>query len=112
LLRSSSDRLIIADVSGVIVGDTSNQWLGKTTSSVGLSSGTPIILSNKKVGDLYLISSQVGRRLGYMGGGKGGPPTTSKPLVTAEQNFLNQFNRSLIIAGLIAAAVALIIGLI
>lgn len=112
LLRSTSDRLVVADTSGTIVGDTENQWLGRTASSVGLSNGTAIIVSGKIVGDLYLITSQTNSGKGYMGGGRGGPPTTSPPAITAEQNFINQVNSSLVFTGLIAAVVALIIGLI
>jgi signal transduction histidine kinase len=110
--RSSNDRLVVTDASGVIVGDTSNQWLGKTADSVGLISGTPISVSGKSVGELYLETSQIGKGRGFMGGGKGGQPATSSSAVTAEQNFLSRVNRSLMITGLIAALVALIIGLI
>ena len=112
LLRSTSDRLIVADASGVIVGDTANQWQGKTAIRVGLSSGTPITVSGKKVGELYLTTSQMGSGRGYMGGGRGGPPTTSPSTITAEQNFLSQVNSSLAFTGLIAVAIALIVGLI
>jgi signal transduction histidine kinase len=110
--RSSNDRLVLADASGVIVGDTSNQWLGKTADSVGLISGTAISASGKRVGELYLEISQIGKGRGFMGGGKGGPPVNSSPAVTAEQDFLGQVNLSLTITGLIAALVALVIGLI
>jgi signal transduction histidine kinase len=111
-LRSSNDRLVVADASGVIVGDTLNQWLGKTANSIGLSSGTSISVSGKKVGDLYLVTSQDGSGRRYMGGGRGGPPTASQQAVTAEQNFLSQVNNSLVVTGLIAAVVAIIISLI
>lgn len=110
LLRSNNDRLVVADTSGVVVGDTSNQWLGQTTSSLGLNNGTPIYVSGNKIGDLYLLTSQIGSGRGYMGGGKGGPPVAQSS-TTAEQSFLNQFNNSLIITGLIAAAIAILIGL-
>ncbi|MFC1869850.1 sensor histidine kinase [Chloroflexota bacterium] len=112
LLRSTADRLVVADASGVIVGDTTNQWLGETADSVGLSSGTLITVSEKNVGELYLTTSQMGMGRGHMGGGRGGPPTITPPVITAEQNFLSQANSSLIFAGLIAAAVALITGLV
>lgn len=110
-LRSTADRLVVADASGVIVGDTDNQWLGKAASSVGLSSGTLIYASGNKVGELYFITSQAGSVRGYMGGGKGGPSSTSTSTITAEQDFLNKVNHSLVFTGLIAAVVALIVGL-
>ena len=111
LQRSSNDRLVIADASGVIVGDTSNQWLGKATSSVGLSNGTAISVSGRKLGDLYLITTRIGGGRGFMGSGRGGP-TTSTPSVSAEQNFIDQVNSSLLFTALIATAIALIVGLV
>jgi signal transduction histidine kinase len=111
LLRSAGDRLVVADASDTIVGDTSNQLLGKTTAGAGLNNGTPISLSGEKIGELFLTTSRPGGGRGYMGGGRGGPPATSTP-VTAEQNFLSQVNHSLIITGTIAALIAFIIGLI
>ena len=35
MLRSTADRLVIANKSGVIVGDTAKDWLGKDTREVG-----------------------------------------------------------------------------
>jgi signal transduction histidine kinase len=112
LLRSSNDRLVVTEISGVIVGDTSNQWLGKTADGAGLSNGTIITVSGKNVGELYLITNQTGSGKGYMGGGRGGPPNTTPSTITAEQNFLSQVNSSLIVTGLITAVAAIIIGLI
>ena len=36
LLRSGNDRLIVANSSGIIVGDTAREWLGRTTKEIGL----------------------------------------------------------------------------
>ncbi|MFA5309827.1 MAG: ATP-binding protein [Dehalococcoidales bacterium] len=114
-LRSPNDRLVVADASGIIVGDTDGAWLGSTASSAGLSGGTPITVSGRSAGTLYLAASQGGGQ-GYMGGGqgggKGGPSATVAAAATGEQNFLDRFNHSLLITGLIVAAIALIIGLI
>lgn len=108
LLRSTSDRLVLADSSGVIVGDTGTAWLGKSTADVGLTGGTPVSVSGRSVGTLHLLTSGSGGR-GYMGGrGGSGPMMTTTP----EQNFLTGINNSLIIVGLIAAAVALLLGLV
>jgi signal transduction histidine kinase len=109
LQRSSNDRLLVANASGIIVGDTSDQWLGKTASSVGIAGGTSIYVSGKKVGEVYLITSQVAGGRGFMGG-HGGTPTQSA--ISAEQSFLNRVNSSLIITGIIAVAIALLVGLI
>ncbi len=112
LLRSSNDRLVVADTSGKIVGDTASQWIGKTSGSVGLSNGTSITISGQNVGELYLITSQAGNGKGFMGGGRRGSSATSTPAITNEQSFIDRFNNSILITGLIVAAIALIIGLI
>lgn len=112
LLRSNNDRLVVADASGTIVGDTLNQWLGKTADSIGLTNGNSILVSGNQVGSIYLITNQVTNGRGFMGGGRGGPPTISPSAISAEQSFISQVNNSLIITGIITAVVALIIGLI
>lgn len=112
LLRSTADRLVVADSTGIIVGDTADEWVGEKASSIGLSSGTSITASGMKVGELYLLTSQTGNGKGYKGGDRGGSPFTSPVAVTPEQDFLSQVNSSLIVTGLIAAAIALIIGLV
>lgn len=111
-VRSAADRLVVADTSGVIVGDTANQSLGQRASGIGLSGGVPISVSGDEVGKLYLLTAEVGSGHGYMGGGRGGTPATSSSAITAEQDFLNQVNRSLLFAGLIAGGIALIVGLV
>ena len=110
-LWSGNDRLVVADNSGAIVGDSAREWLGKDATEVGLGNGTPIIASGKEVGKIYLLSSRAmtGMMMEHMGG-RGGPG--SLILDTAEQDFLNRINNSLWIAGLIATAVALLAGLI
>jgi signal transduction histidine kinase len=108
LLRSSSDRLLVANNSGLIVGDTGKVWLGKSSVDVGLSSGTPILSSDQSVGTLYVLTAGTSGGRGYMGGrGSSSPITTGTP----EQSFLTGVNKSLIIVGLIAAVVALLLGL-
>lgn len=114
LLRSTGDRLVIADNSGVIVGDTGKHWLGKTLADVGLSNGASINVSREKVGELYVFLTQPGGGGGYFGSERGGPPAAAPaaPAVdTPEQEFLDRVNRSLLVAGLITATVAVIIGL-
>jgi two-component system OmpR family sensor kinase len=110
LLRSNADRLVVADAYNVIVGDTAAQWLGKAVGNVGLSNGMPILVSGRKIGELYLVTNQMGSGHGYMGG-MGWHSMNSLTTTSAEQDFLNQFNRSLLLTGLIGGVVALIVGL-
>ena len=108
--QSSKGRLVVIDSSGVVVGDTADQWLGLEASELGLNGGTPIITAGEEVGKLYLLAAGgmmgQGRMMGRMG------PDSMPMLDVAEQNFLSRVNRSLWIAGVIATAVALIVGLI
>jgi two-component system OmpR family sensor kinase len=109
LLRTSNERLIVADSDGVIVGDTERDWLGRDTAQVGLENGTAVIVSGGEVGQFYLLTSGFGPGMGHMGmGGQGGQGTTV--LTVAQEDFLNQVNSSLWTTILIAAAVALVLG--
>jgi two-component system OmpR family sensor kinase len=108
LLRSSSERLLVANNSGLIVGDSENDWLGKNTGDVGLTNGTSIMSSGQSIGTLYILTDGMGSGRGFMGGRGGSSSVTT---ATPEQTFLSGINKSLIIAGLIAAAVALLLGL-
>lgn len=108
LLRSSGDRLVVADSEGTVVGDTGQEWLGDSASDVGLSGGTVVVSSGDDVGEVYLFSSfaRSGRGYGYGGG--------SQQLVAEsnEQDFMDRVNRWLVIVALIAAVVALALGLV
>jgi signal transduction histidine kinase len=112
LLRSPNDRLVVADASGTIVGDTADQWLGKTADSVGLNGGTAIIASGQNIGEVFLIIKQTGNGKGNMGGKGNAAAATTSTVVTSEQIFLDKFNNSLLITGAVVAAIALIVGLI
>ncbi len=110
LTRSSDERMLVADSSGVIVADTAGEWLGRKTEEVGLGSGSQITSSGQTVGRLYILTS------GGVGMGRGpmrGRDFSTMPMIpTAEDDFLNQVNDSLWKAGLIAVFAALVIGLI
>jgi two-component system OmpR family sensor kinase len=107
---STSWRIVVADSSGTIVGDTDGEWLDQKASGIGLGDGTAIIASGRTVGELYLLTSGgMGMGRGHMGGPT---PQTMPVTATAEDDFLHQVNDSLWKVGLIAAAVALIIGLV
>ncbi|MFC2072630.1 sensor histidine kinase [Chloroflexota bacterium] len=107
---STSQRILVTERSGVIIGDTAGEWLGKESKDVGLSNGTLITVSGQTVGNLYLLTSGgMGMGRGHMGGRSS---QTMPMVITAEEAFLDQVNDSLWKVGLIAAAVALVIGLI
>lgn len=109
-LRSRNDRLIIVDNLGTIVGDTYKAWLGKSAGEVELNDGIPITVSGKEVGTLYLTLNPT------VWAGKGsvvGRLNARAPFLDAAmQAFLKRVNTSLWIAGIIAVAVAILIGLI
>ena len=103
-----NDRLILADSSGTIIGDTNAQWLGETVQSVRLTKPTSIVVSGQEVGKLYLLSSgMVIVQFIPPGGALSGQPPPSSP----EQRYLSHVNTSLIIAGVVGAAVAILLGL-
>jgi signal transduction histidine kinase len=115
-LRSSDERLVLSDASGIIVGDTSGLWLGKRASDLQIGTGSVIISSGQNIGSLYAYlttGSQTGK--GYMGG-MGGQSRAATPTVTLqtgqtpENDFLSRINSYLWVAGLIAVALALALG--
>jgi two-component system OmpR family sensor kinase len=108
LLRSSSDRLAVANDAGVVVGDTGKVWQGRKAADVGLTGGTPILVSGQSAGTLYLLATGAGGGRGYMGGRGGMRQMMTN---TPEQNFLTGINRFFVIVGVIAAVIALLLGL-
>jgi len=111
-LRGNSSRLALADSSGKVIADTAGQTSGKHEVSLENSSGTPITVSGQQVGVLYVA-------LPGSGGGKGNPAgrgnsaadTSPVPVQNSEAYFLDRINSYLWIAGIIAAAAALLLGL-
>ena len=101
-----NDRLILTDTSGTIIGDTNGQWLGYNAQSVGLSKPTSIVVSGQEAGNLYLLSSGM-MMMQFI------PPAelSGQALASPEQRFLSHVNTSLIIAGVVGAAVAILLGL-
>ncbi|MBM2825627.1 MAG: integral rane sensor signal transduction histidine kinase [Dehalococcoidales bacterium] len=111
LLRMNGDRLIVADISGIIVGDTDGNALGDTVNKLGIAGyGTPVMLSEKQIGTFYFLYSGTGGMMGGMITMMGGQPIPTGTN-TAEADFLSRVNRSLWITGLVAAAIALLVGL-
>ena len=68
LQRSSADRLVLADASGVVVADTADQLVGRSAASqADLTGSVPIVVGGQTVGQLYAPSvAAVGP-----GGGRG-----------------------------------------
>ncbi len=109
LLRSSSERLVVTDSQGIVVGDTGQDWLGQSASDLGLSGGTVVAASGLDVGEIYLFS---GDARGGRGFGHGGESHQQQPVASGEQDFLDRTNRWLIVVAVIAGVVALALGLI
>lgn len=105
LLRSTSDRLVVADGAGVVVGDTGNDWVGETATDVGLTGGTAIAAFGDDVGDVYLFSTSTRGGPGYGHGAASQQSSGSN-----EQDFLDRVNMWLAIVAIIAALVALALG--
>ncbi len=108
LLRSTGDRLVLTDSGETVIADTDNEWVGGTATEVGLSGGTAVIASGEDVGEVYLFSSFThgGKGFGYGGGSQ------QQPSVSNEQDFLERVNMWLVIVGLMAAAIAVTLGVI
>lgn len=101
-------RVLIADSSGRIVGDTAGELLGEDVSKLGIDNPIPIVVSGEEVGMICILSSP------GVWGGRGGMVTRGLAGLTdvAEQEFLNRFNRSLRIASIVAGVVAIVLGLV
>lgn len=84
-------RLLLADAQGTIIADTTAQDVGKILSSADLAAGEPILVGNQQVGTLLPL---------YAG--------TNAP--NAAGDFISAINQSTLLAGVIAAAVALLLG--
>jgi signal transduction histidine kinase len=111
-LKSPNDRLVLSDNSGLIIADTAIDFVGKRIKDIGLGNPMPITVSDKAVGNLYFMYYGSINDKGYnmmnrgcmMGEG-------SVALNVAEQDFLNRVNNYLWLAGFIAVAVALFLGM-
>lgn len=101
-------RLIIADNSGVIVGDTADEWIGKKLDETDLDDGTPITVYNDTVGELYLVSTEPLSDIGPPMGLPGRPPPQMQ---LAERNFLHSAFISLWIASAVSIIIAVLLGL-
>lgn len=111
-LRTGSERMALVDSSGKVIVDTGGQLTGRTAVIDG--NGIPLQVSGKQVGTLYLFLADTGMGSGRgpMGGRWAGNSGLSAPasIQTSEREFLDHTNSYIWIAGLIATAVALILG--
>lgn len=107
-LTSHNDRLVVTDTAGRIVGDTSDIWLGKNAETIELQNGISVNVAGQTVGSLYLLCTGQGAGMGRMEC-RGYPGSTVLSL--GEQEFLDRVTGYLWIAGIIAVAVALLLGL-
>jgi two-component system, OmpR family, sensor histidine kinase BaeS len=88
-------RLWLADARGIIVAASDNSRRGQTASGAELTSGTPIRLNGQTVGTLITDAN-----------------VANAAIDATSRNFLNQVNRSLFLAGIVAMIIALALGFI
>ena len=88
----ASDRLLLADPGGHVLADSQEELVGQQLSDAELAAGVPIEVGGQVVG-ILLVTAE-----GTIHG-------------SLETEFLDQVNRSLLWAGLVAGGVALILGL-
>ena len=116
LVWSANSRIVVADNSGLIVGDTEQEWLAEYSDAIGLLNGTPIIVSGNSVGEAFVFtySQGNGHGAGHMGGqGQQWVQYTDNSnmiLDTAQQDYLDQVNRAIRISAITGIAIALILG--
>jgi signal transduction histidine kinase len=114
-LRTANDRLVLADSSGKIVADTANQLIGKSAGALVDDNRVTLNASGDQIGALYLSISSAGMGKGYMGGRGVTPGNTDSAIPianrTSESDFLSRVNSYIWIAGIIAMALALLVGI-
>ena len=91
-IGGSSDRLLLADTSGLVIMDSQGGLVGEKISDAELAAGVPIEVEGELVGTLVVAAEG----------------TVHESL---ESEFLREVNRSLVWAGVVAGVVALALGL-
>ncbi len=89
---STTERLLLADANGQVVADSQGELVGQGLSEAELDAGTPIEVDGQQVGTL-VVAAETGVQ------------------ESLDAEFLRQVNQSLLWAGLAAAIVALVFGL-
>ncbi|MDD5371213.1 MAG: HAMP domain-containing protein, partial [Anaerolineaceae bacterium] len=92
MMEGTGQRLILTDAQGVVISDTQNLLVGKNISAKELSSGTPILVNNNRVGTLVVTPND------FTGSG------------TPAGEFLASVNRAIVSSALIAGLIALALG--
>lgn len=87
------DRVVVADLQGLVVFDSQGQSEGRRLPDRLLGRGTPILVDGQRVGTVLVA------------------PWERMPANSLEQRFLTTVNRWLLAAGLLAVGLALILGL-
>jgi signal transduction histidine kinase len=85
-----TDRVVVADAKGMVVADTQGELTGQRLPAAEQAAAVPVQVDGQAVGMVLLPGGEASRQL--------------------EERYLQQVNRSLLWAGLAAAAVALIAG--
>ncbi|MDL1894715.1 HAMP domain-containing protein [Anaerolineae bacterium CFX7] len=91
----NSSRVVIADVRGTVVADSTNRQLDASLSTSALAKGIPIRLDGRTIGTLVVEGDVM-----------------TDVLDPASQQFLAQVNRSLLLGGFVAGLIALGLGFI
>lgn len=132
LSRWVEKRLVIVDLSGRVVSDSSGRPAGPSSSSGSISNQSlPILAAGKNIGTLYFVPDAAaagtgpgqGMGPGMMGGfGMMGQGTTSISVdmmremvslsTSPERRFLDAVNRALWLAGAVAMVAAVMLGLV
>ncbi len=89
-----ADRLILADQQGTVVADSYGELAGQRLSGADMAGGIAIAVEGQQVGTLIVTSPQAGEQR------------------TLEDDFLRSVNRSILLAGLVTGALALVLGLV
>lgn len=128
LARGPSDRLVLTDGSGRVVGDTAGQLsLGQEVGKLDVVNRAPVVVNGQTVGVLYLASFTPGPGAGLVQGqgrGKGpvtgagaaragaaGPPAVRQAGPNLEASFLASVDRAILLAALLSGAAAIAVGL-
>ncbi len=123
LLRGPTDRLVLSDASGRIVGDTDGQLLGRSVDGIDAVNQAPITVGGSKVGTLYLLSFTPGPGASVGRGQGAGPPPgrgpgamtgagTSQVLsASLESAYLASVDRAILTAAVLSAIIAIAAGL-
>jgi signal transduction histidine kinase len=88
-----NQRILLADINGVAVYDSSHQLTGQLLPDDQLKGGVTITVSNQPVGILIVAQE------------------SSSPLAAAAETFLLSVNQAILVAGLIASLIALLLGI-